>query len=113
MADKIEIIIKVVGDKSRLRIINILSKRSLCVCELTEVLKLSQSTVSGHLKVLKDIGIVEEKKDGLRVEYRLNKKNNSISDVLNLILKTLESHKSMYEERNACQKTNREAIYKK
>ncbi len=52
MVVKIEKIFKALCDRSRLRIINILSLKPLCVCEIAEVLGLSQSTVSGHLRVL-------------------------------------------------------------
>jgi len=113
MIAKIEKIFKALGDKNRLRIINILSERSLCVCELTEVLNISQSTVSGHLRVLKDAGIVEDKKDGLWVEYRLSQKDRFIFGMLNLTLSILESHENLEEERKAAQIASREVICKK
>ena len=63
--------LKAAGDESRLRILNMLRRRSLCVCEIAEVLGLAQSTVSRHLKILEDCGLLERTKDGLWVEYRL------------------------------------------
>ncbi|MGD2089620.1 MAG: metalloregulator ArsR/SmtB family transcription factor [Candidatus Aminicenantes bacterium] len=54
MLGKIEKTLRALGDRSRLSIINMLGEKSLCVCEIKEVLKLSQSTVSGHLRVLKE-----------------------------------------------------------
>lgn len=113
MVDKIEKILKALGDKSRLRIINILSERSLCVYELTEVLKLSQSTVSGHLRVLKDARIVEDKKDGLWVEYRLCKDYKFNSDIVNLINEALKSGRKMEDERKMALQANREVICKR
>ena len=63
--------LKATGDESRLRILNILRRRPLCVCEIAEVLGLAQSTVSRHLKLLEDSGFLQHSKDGLWVEYTL------------------------------------------
>ena len=63
--------LKAAGDESRLRILNMLRLRPLCVCEIADVLGLAQSTVSRHLKMLEDAGLLERSKDGQWVEYRL------------------------------------------
>jgi DNA-binding transcriptional ArsR family regulator len=55
MLKQMEKIFKALGDKNRLRILNMLRNSPMCVCEITDVLSLSQSTVSGHLRVLKKI----------------------------------------------------------
>ena len=57
-------IFKALGDKNRLRIIKMSQQRSCCVCEITAVLEIATSTVSSHLSVLKDIGIIVDVKDG-------------------------------------------------
>lgn len=49
-----------------------LEKRSLCVCEIRYVLQLSNSTVSSHLSILKDAGLVSDRKDGKWVYYSLS-----------------------------------------
>jgi ArsR family transcriptional regulator len=113
MIEKVEKILKALGDRSRLRIINMLGEKSLCVCEITEVLKLSQSTVSGHLRVLKDAGLVEDEKDGLWVEYHLCRDEQFNSGILDLVLDALESDREMEEEREMALQANREAICKK
>ena len=113
MLSNIEKIFKALSDKSRLRIINMLGGKPLCVCEITEVLKLSQSTVSGHLRVLKEAGLLEDEKDGLWVEYHLNRENRFNADILDLILETLESDPEMTDERKAALQASREAICKK
>jgi ArsR family transcriptional regulator len=113
MIAKIEKIFKALGDKSRLRILNMLGEKSLCVCEITQVLKLSQSTVSGHLRVLKDTGLVEDEKDGLWVEYHLCKDEKFNDDIMDLILDALKSDPKMEEERKKAFQANREAICKK
>ena len=63
--------LKAAGDESRLRILNMLRRRPLCVCEIAAVLGLAQSTVSRHLKLLEECGLLVRSKDGLWVEYRL------------------------------------------
>ena len=113
MISNIEKIFKALGDKSRLRIINMLGVKPLCVCEMTEVLKLSQSTVSGHLKVLKEAELVEDEKDGLWVVYHLNKENRFNSDILDLILENLESDPTIEDEKKAALLANRNVICKK
>jgi ArsR family transcriptional regulator len=113
MIAKVEKIFKALGDRSRLRIINMLGEKAMCVCEITEVLKLSQSTVSGHLRVLKEAELVEDEKDGLWVEYRLCKDEKFISDVVNLIKEALKSDRKMEEEREMALQANRELIFKR
>lgn len=62
---------KALSDETRLRILKMLEQRPLCVCEIQYVLKGSQPNISHHLKTLSDAGLVESKKDGLWVDYRL------------------------------------------
>ena len=69
--DKLLKIFKALSDKNRVRIMSMLTKKELCVCEITHVLKLATSTVSKHLAVLKNVGLVEAEKRGLNVYYRL------------------------------------------
>ncbi len=64
-------IIKALAHPSRLLIIDELAKNEHCVAELTEKIKADISTVSKHLTVLKDCGIIEADKRGLWVYYRL------------------------------------------
>jgi ArsR family transcriptional regulator len=64
--------LKATADESRIRILNMLRRRSLCVCEIAEVMGLAPSTVSRHLKQLEECGLLQRAKDGLWVEYRLS-----------------------------------------
>ena len=113
MLGNIEKVLKALGDKSRLRIINILGEKSLCVCEITEILKLAQSTVSGHLRILKEAGLLEDEKDGLWVEYRLCHDNQPHTDIVNLIREALQTDPVMKDEREQALKANRDIICKK
>ena len=60
------------SDKTRLEIIELLRKGERCVCELTDALDAAQSRLSFHLRVLKDAGIVRDRKDGRWVYYELD-----------------------------------------
>jgi DNA-binding transcriptional ArsR family regulator len=64
-------IIKALAHPTRLFVVDELSRGERCVCELTEMIGADVSTVSKHLSVLKQAGIVEDEKRGLQVWYRL------------------------------------------
>jgi ArsR family transcriptional regulator len=68
---RLEEILRAAGDPTRLRILNLLSKGSICVCDLQLVLGLTQPTVSRHLAVLRHAGLVVDARRGNRVLYRL------------------------------------------
>jgi ArsR family transcriptional regulator, arsenate/arsenite/antimonite-responsive transcriptional repressor len=56
----------------RIRTIELLQQRELCVCELCEILDISQSKLSFHLKVLKSAELVHTRQEGRWIYYRLN-----------------------------------------
>ncbi len=64
-------VMKALSDPSRVKVIKALEVRELCVCELRAVLGLAQPTVSKHLKVLEEAGLVASRKEGQWVHYRL------------------------------------------
>ena len=64
-------IIKALAHPSRLFIVDELSRGERCVCELRDMIGADMSTVSKHLSVLKEAGIAEDDKRGLKVFYRL------------------------------------------
>ena len=68
---------KALSDPNRVRIIKMLQHRSMCVCELQAALPVAQPTVSKHLKLLEDAGLVSSRKDGLWVNYFLSERSNS------------------------------------
>lgn len=64
-------ILKALGDESRMRMVMALGGRELCVCQIIEVLGLAPSTVSKHLYILKQAGLVDARKKGRWVYYCL------------------------------------------
>jgi ArsR family transcriptional regulator len=64
-------IAKALSDENRVRILAMLDGRELCVCQVIELLELAPSTVSKHLAILKQARLVEGRKDGRWMYYRL------------------------------------------
>ena len=64
-------VMKAASDPSRVKILKMLQKKVMCVCEIQTVLGTAQSTASKHLKILEDAGLVISHKDGLWVNYKL------------------------------------------
>lgn len=63
---------KALGDPVRVRLFHLLSlHEEVCVCRLTEAMELPQSTVSRHLAVLRHAGLVNTRRDGKWIHYRL------------------------------------------
>lgn len=68
---------KALSDPTRIKIIKMLEIKEMCVCEIQGALDLAQPTVSKHLKVLEEVELVERRKEGLWVNYRLPEKPES------------------------------------
>ena len=64
--------LKAISEENRLKILCILKKGEFCVCDIWQNLNLPQNLVSHHLKVLKDFGLVESRKESTKVLYSLN-----------------------------------------
>jgi len=62
---------KALAHASRLMMLDALADREMCVCELTELVGVDQSTVSKHLAILKNAGLVADRKEGVMTFYRL------------------------------------------
>lgn len=93
---------KAIADESRLCILGMLKGKPLCVCKIAEVLGLAQSTVSRHLKILEDSGLVHREKAGLWVEYSLpSAPPGSLSGkVLDLVQDVLEEDPLIRQDRH-------------
>ncbi|HFC91602.1 MAG TPA: metalloregulator ArsR/SmtB family transcription factor [Leucothrix mucor] len=80
---------KILSDETRLRILMLLTQgQELCVCQLTAVLNLSQPKISRHLAIMREAKLLQDRKAGLWVFYRLN---SEIPDWI------LEVFKSLHE----------------
>jgi ArsR family transcriptional regulator len=64
-------VFKALGDETRLKILALLMRREMCVCELMAALNLTQPTASHHLMILENVGLVNDRKDGRWVFYSI------------------------------------------
>lgn len=82
---QLETVFKAFSDKNRLRIIKLLEKKKMCVCEIAFVLGIKQPSVSRHISKLKSAGIIEYEQDGLWTNYFISPNNNYASIILALL----------------------------
>ena len=69
-ADELQRVFKTLSDPTRLRILSLLERETLVVQELMEVLGMAQSRVSRHLAILREAGLLDDRRDGTFVSYR-------------------------------------------
>ena len=112
---KITKILKALADESRIRIVALLKERNgLCVCEITEIIGLSQPTISSHLKKLQDAEIITYFKDGLWVNYNLDENmEKEIEQLLEAIVQILVEDERIKSDVSRSLKISREMICKK
>ena len=90
MISRIEKILKIFADKNRIRIINLLGQRKMCVCELAHILGVTQPSVSRHLKKMKEAGLIEDEQDGFWTNYFLCQDSPWTADLLDYIRRWLK-----------------------
>ncbi len=73
---------KALSDPNRVKVIKMLQQKEMCVCEIQMALGVAQPTVSKHMKVLEDAGLVRSKKEGLWVNYSLSSGNSAYASTL-------------------------------
>lgn len=61
---------KAISDPNRVKILKMLQHKRMCVCEIKALLQIAQPSVSKHLKILENAGLVGSEKDGLWVNYQ-------------------------------------------
>ena len=96
-------LLKITGalaDESRVRILMFMKKNELCVCQIVALLRLAPSTVSKHLAILEQAGLVESRKQERWVYYRLSDKTASpcASAAIGWICKCVEKDKQILED---------------
>ena len=108
-------VMKALSDPNRVKILKILQKRVLCVCEIQAALHLAQPTISKHLKVLEEAGLVIHSKDGLWVNYSLTDGTRSpyAASLLGQLRHWLSDDKVIKDLQKNAVFLNREAICSK
>ena len=109
---KLAKIFQALSDTNRIRILKMLEVRPLCVCEITEILTLANSTVSKHLSILRDAEFILDEKDGKWVNYFLNKSKNDdhVTNLLSLISDWIPDDKIISDDRKRVESVDRNII---
>ena len=99
-------ITKALADETRVRTLLALRLGELCVCQITEFFGLAPSTVSKHLSILFQAGLVESRKDGRWIYYRLPGKNApvAVSEALGWIEKALANRPNVRQDNQRLKK---------
>lgn len=107
-------IFKALSDETRIRILKLLLKRELCVCEIEAALNLPQSKVSRHLTVLRSVGLVEDRREGTWIFYSLFKPENDFEKSIVQIIKNALSDSELVkqDEERLRRKLSQEYAYK-
>ena len=107
-------VMKALSDPGRLKMLKALEDRRLCVCELQEATGLAQSTVSKHLKILEEAGLVSWEKDGPWVNYALSPEGENVyaQTLLAHMQHWLNGDKTVEEMRTRLPEIHRDRIRK-
>lgn len=87
--DSLAGVFKALGDPTRLRIVNLLARRPLCVCEMQAALGLPQPLLSRHLAYLRAAGLVRGRRSGMRVRYSLDPATPAVGALLRTVQRAL------------------------
>ncbi|MFW8601470.1 ArsR/SmtB family transcription factor [Desulfobacterota bacterium M19] len=106
-------VMKALSDPGRIRILKMLEQKEMCVCEIQAVLNLAQPTISKHLKLMEDAGLVERHKDKVWVNYSLarNVDCQYAATMLKLLPQWFNDNPQVIDNLRQARDTNREDIY--
>jgi len=95
-------VVKALADENRVRVLMALHDRELCVCEIIELLGLAPSTVSKHLSIMYQAELIEYRKDGRWVYYRLanGKASTPASKATEWVYECLAHNTTILKDRN-------------
>ncbi len=107
-------VMKALSDPNRVKMIKLLQRRLLCVCEIQEALGLAQSTASKHLRILEEAGLIAYSKEGQWVNYRIadGAKNPYVANLLGNLRHWLEDDADVSALMMRLPEINRETITK-
>jgi len=108
-------VMKALSDPNRVKVVKMLQQKEMCVCEMQAALGIAQPTVSKHLKILEDAGLVQSRKDGLWVNYRLvdGEANPYAAEMLEMVGKWLVDDVEIRQILRQLPEIRREEVRKK
>jgi ArsR family transcriptional regulator len=84
------------ADPTRLRLLNLMDGREVCVCYFVEILKQGQPKISRHLAYLRRVGIVEARRDGKWMHYRIERPDDpKAASILDATLQSFKGDRNM------------------
>lgn len=99
--EEIAKVFKALCDERRLRILELLKNGEECACVLGEQLDMAQSSLSYHIKILCESGIVDSRQDGKWTHYKISEKG---SDLAVKLLKSITTPNTVISNDNCCKK---------
>jgi ArsR family transcriptional regulator len=108
-------VMKALSDPNRVKIVKMLQQKKLCVCEIQAALQVAQPTVSKHLKILENAGLVGFQKDGLWVNYHITDGGSSpfVATLLGNLRHWLEGDPDIVRLREKLPSIRREDVCKR
>ena len=101
LTPSLALLFRTLADPTRLRLLNLIADREICVCYLVEILRMSQPKVSRHLAYLRRAGLVASRRDGKWMHYRLAAPKDEIA--ANILRETLRHLRQKPEmKRDVC-----------
>jgi len=101
---------KALADINRVRILKLLNKRKMCVCELAYVLDVSQPAMSKQLKKIAKAGFIESEQDGFWTNYFISTKNDYAKSLLILLSGWLNDEQVINKDFKKAERANREKL---
>jgi ArsR family transcriptional regulator len=87
------------ADRTRLRLLNLIAGREVCVCYLVEILRQSQPKISRHLAYLRKAEVVKARREGKWMHYRIERPNDAAAaSILDAVLESLKSDRAMQSD---------------
>jgi ArsR family transcriptional regulator len=91
-------VLKLAADKTRLTILLLLQEKELCVCDLVEMIGISQPGISQHLRKMKQAGLVQERRQGTWMYYRLDESAHPVIQAILQHAPSLKEKLDVYEK---------------
>ena len=94
-------IFKALGDETRFRIIKMLEVKKMCVCEITSIIGSSMPTVSNHLKILKEAGLIEQDRSEKYINYSIVGNREGFTGEILELIRSIEEERTRADQETA------------